>query len=236
MPGNELLDPPREAVTYFRDLIAEKRYLSAAGARYGLTDALLRARDYAGARKAYADLAAVLKQHPAVDLLGCRVKLAAGDADTLTCFRAALQRYPDYRALTYDFAETLLQNRQPAEALKIVEPRIGASTADPADISTFSHMFGCWETLYVIKHAMEAAGYQGPDDKAKLVEATEAMTDFAEGNEHPQGAKKFNGKIHQSFGHQNITQVKGGVAEVVYRTTIEEGLYEPEGDYTTQAL
>ena len=125
------LDPPREAVTYFRDLIAEKRYLSAAGARYGLTDALLRARDYAGARKAYADLAAVLKQHPAVDLLGCRVKLAAGDADTLTCFRAALQRYPDYRALTYDFAETLLQNRQPAEALKIVEPRIGASTADP---------------------------------------------------------------------------------------------------------
>ena len=112
----------------------------------------------------------------------------------------------------------------------------GASTADPADISTFSHMFGCWETLYVIKHAMEAAGYQGPDDKAKLVEATEAMTDFAEGNEHPQGAKKFNGKIHQSFGHQNITQVKGGVAEVVYRTTIEEGLYEPEGDYTTQAL
>jgi len=112
----------------------------------------------------------------------------------------------------------------------------GASTADPADISTFSHMFGCWETLYVIKRAMEAAGYQGPDDKAKLVEATEAMTDLAEGNEHPQGHKKFNGKIHQSFGHQNITQVKGGVAEVVYRTTIEEGLYEPEADYTTQAL
>lgn len=112
----------------------------------------------------------------------------------------------------------------------------GASTADPADISTFSHMFGCWETLYVIKHAMEAAGYQGPDDRAKLVEATEAMTDLAEGNEHPQGHKKFNGKIHQSFGHQNITQVKGGVAEVVYRTTIEEGLYEPEADYTTQPL
>ena len=46
----------------------------------------------------------------------------------------------------------------------------------------------------------------------------------------------FNGKIHQSFGHQNITQIKGGVAGVVYRTTIEEGLYESEADYTKMAL
>jgi branched-chain amino acid transport system substrate-binding protein len=38
------------------------------------------------------------------------------------------------------------------------------------------------------------------------------------------------------FGHQNITQVKNGVGEVVYRTTIEEGLYEPAADYTKMAL
>ena len=112
----------------------------------------------------------------------------------------------------------------------------GASTSDAADISTFSHMFGCWETLFTIKSAMEAAGYQGPADKQKLIEATEAITTIAEGNEHPQGDKVFNGKIHQSFGHQNITQIKGGVAGVVYRTTIEEGLYEPEADYTKMAL
>ena len=112
----------------------------------------------------------------------------------------------------------------------------GASTSDAADISTYSHMFGCWETLYIIKQAMEAAGYKGPDDKAKLIEATEAITTIAEGNEHPQGDKLFNGKIHQVFGHQNITQVKNGVGEVVYRTTIEEGLYEPEADYTKMAL
>lgn len=112
----------------------------------------------------------------------------------------------------------------------------GASIADPADISTYSHMFGCWETLFVIKHAMEAAGYQGVADRGKLIEATEAITELAEGNEHPQGKKMFNGKIHQSFGHQNITQIKGGVANVVHRTAIEDGLYEPEGDYTTQSL
>ncbi len=124
------LEPARESVAYFRDVIAEKRYLSEAGARYGLTDALLRTRDFAGARTAYAGLTAVLKQHPAVELLGCRLRLAAGEAEPLACFRSALQRYPDYRALAYDYAEALLQNRQAADALKVVEPRLAASPSD----------------------------------------------------------------------------------------------------------
>ncbi|MCR5858225.1 ABC transporter substrate-binding protein [Mesorhizobium sp. J428] len=112
----------------------------------------------------------------------------------------------------------------------------GAAVGDPKDVSTAAHMFGCWETLYVIKQAMEAAGYQGPQDRAKLVEATEALTEFPEGPEHPQGAKTFNGKIHQCFGIQNISKVEGGKLKVVHKTKIEDGLYEPEGDYTTQPL
>jgi len=38
----------------------------------------------------------------------------------------------------------------------------GASTADAKDVATYSHMFGCWETLFVIKAAVEASGYQDP--------------------------------------------------------------------------
>lgn len=112
----------------------------------------------------------------------------------------------------------------------------GAAVGDPKDVSTAAHMFGCWETLYVIKKAMEDAGYKGPEDRAKLVEATEALKEFAEGPEHPQGPKTFNGKIHQCFGIQNISKVEGGKLKVVHKTKIEDGLYEPEGDYTTQAL
>jgi branched-chain amino acid transport system substrate-binding protein len=99
-------------------------------------------------------------------------------------------------------------------------------------------MFGCWETLHVIKAAVEQSGYQSAadKDKAALVEAVEAMTDFAEGNEHPQGAKKFMGAIHQAFGHQNISKVEGGKLVVVHKTSIEDGLYEPEADYRTQSL
>ena len=62
------------------------------------------------------------------------------------------------------------------------------------------------------------------------------MTDIAEGAEHPQGDKKFNGKIHQAFGHQNISKVEGQKLVVVHRTSIEDGLYEPEADYTKMAL
>ena len=67
----------------------------------------------------------------------------------------------------------------------------------PADVATYSHMFSVWETLSVIKAGMEAAGYTGPADRQKLVEAIEAMTEFAEGEDHPQGHKVFNGKTHQ---------------------------------------
>lgn len=110
----------------------------------------------------------------------------------------------------------------------------GASLTDPRDVSTYSHMFGCWETLHVIKKGMEAAGYRGPQDRAALVEAVEAITEIPEGYDHPQGAKLFNGRTHQVFGHQFISRVEEGRLNVVHRTSIEDGLYPDEVDYTAR--
>ena len=112
----------------------------------------------------------------------------------------------------------------------------GASISDPSDVSTYAHMFGCWETLYIIKAGMEAAGYAGPSDRAKLIEAVEAMSDIPESREHPQGAKLFNGKTHQVFGHQYITRVTDGKLVLAHTTSIEDTLYPDEVDYTTQSL
>ncbi len=110
----------------------------------------------------------------------------------------------------------------------------GASVSDPKDVSTYAHMFGCWETLHVVKAGMEAAGYRGPEDRAKLIEAVEAMTDMPLSRAHPQGAKRFNGKTHQVFGHQYISQVKGSRLELVHTTSIEDTDYPDETDYTKQ--
>ncbi len=112
----------------------------------------------------------------------------------------------------------------------------GASISDPKDVSTYSHMFGCWETLHIVKAGMEAAGYQGPADRAKLIEAVEAMTDMPLSREHPQGAKRFNGKTHQTFGHQYISRVESGRLVLAHTTSIEDTLYPDETDYTTQSF
>jgi branched-chain amino acid transport system substrate-binding protein len=90
----------------------------------------------------------------------------------------------------------------------------GASLTDSKDVSTYAHMFGCWETLNVIKAGMEAADYQGPADRSKLIEAVEAMSDMPHSLDHPQGAKLFNGKTHQVFGAQYISKVVEGTLKV----------------------
>lgn len=110
----------------------------------------------------------------------------------------------------------------------------GASLADPGDVSTYGHMFGVWETLSVIKAGMEASGYQTAADRSKLIEAVEAMTDIPESDDHPQGAKLFNGRTHQVFGHQNISRLQDGRLERVHRTSIADTLYPDQVDYTTQ--
>lgn len=110
----------------------------------------------------------------------------------------------------------------------------GASISDPADIATFSHMFSAWETLFAIKAGMEASGYAGPADRQKFVEAMEAMTDLPYGIERPQGAKVFNGKTHQTFGTQNISQVQSGKLVRVHQTSLADGAYADAVDYTTQ--
>lgn len=114
----------------------------------------------------------------------------------------------------------------------------GASITDSKDVSTYAHMFGCWETLFIIKDAMQASGYKGQTaaDKEGFVEAMEAMTNIDEGRNHPQGKKVFDGRIHQSFGHQYISKVEDDRMNVVHTTSIEDGMYEPEADYTKMSL
>lgn len=112
----------------------------------------------------------------------------------------------------------------------------GASVSDSKDVSTYAHMFGCWETLHVIKAGMEASAYTGPADRARLIEAVEAMTDMPHSTAHPQGAKLFNGKTHQVFGPQYISKVTDGKLIVAHTASIEDTLYPDEVDYTTQSF
>ena len=114
----------------------------------------------------------------------------------------------------------------------------GASLKDPKDVSTYSHMFGVWETLFVIKQTIERSGYKrpGPKDYGAFIETLEHAQGFSEGIGHPQGPKQFVGRIHQAFGQQFISRVQGKKLTVVHKTKVEDSLYPPEADYTKQPL
>lgn len=112
----------------------------------------------------------------------------------------------------------------------------GASIADSKDVSTYAHMFGCWETLHTIKAGMEYADYKGPQDRQKLIEAVEAMSIMPESAAHPQGAKVFNGRTHQVFGHQYISKVENSKLVLAHTTSIADTFYEDEVDYTKMSF
>jgi branched-chain amino acid transport system substrate-binding protein len=114
----------------------------------------------------------------------------------------------------------------------------GASARDPKDVSTYSHMFGVWETLFVIKQTIEQSGYKrpGPRDYKAFIETLEHVQAFSEGTAHPQGPKKFVGRIHQAFGQQFSSRVDSKKLKVVHKTKVEDSLYPPEADYTKQPL
>ncbi len=114
----------------------------------------------------------------------------------------------------------------------------GASVKDPKDVSTYAHMFSCWETLFAIKEAVEQSGYENPTQKdyKALIETLENFQWFNEGIAHPQGHKKFIGRLHQSFGQQFISEVKNRKLKVIHRTKIEDSIYASDVDYTKQAL
>ena len=112
----------------------------------------------------------------------------------------------------------------------------GASVSDAKDVSTYSHMFSAWETLFFIKQAVEASGYAGPADRQKLVEAMEAISDLPYGIERPQGAMTFNGKTHQAFGTQSISQIQGGKLMRVHQTALADGAYDDAVDYTAMSF
>jgi len=102
-------------------------------------------------------------------------------------------------------------------------------------------LFGFIDSLEAVDIAspgleLEASGYAGPSDRAKLIEAVEAMTTMDHSVAHPQGPKIFNGKTHQVFGQQYISKVNNGRMDLVHTASIEDTFYEDEVDYTTQSF
>jgi len=124
-------EAPRDAVAYFEESLAQRKFLSEAASRYGLVVSLLRARDYTRARAELDALRKLVPADPLVDTLTCDFgQRALGPAKALGCYREAIKMYPSYRALSYGYAENLLRAGESQEALSYVEGRLQSITDD----------------------------------------------------------------------------------------------------------
>lgn len=116
---------PQQAVAWFEEALREKTYTSETAARYGLAAALLRAKDTVRAEREVAALRKTVPANAFIENLAAKIKLAEGQTDAaLSQYQAALKKFPDHRGLVYGYIELLLQSRQSASALKLINDRL----------------------------------------------------------------------------------------------------------------
>ena len=124
------LEPPEDAIAFFKDSLAQRKFLSEAASHYGLAYSLARAKDFAAARKEVAALRKLVPASPIVETLACGVSQEANDPAALACYREALKTYPTYRALVYDYVDALLRTNEPQAALRIIDERLKVTSGD----------------------------------------------------------------------------------------------------------
>lgn len=100
-------------------------------------------------------------------------------------------------------------------------------TGRPANLP---YAFAAWQTLFMLKQAVEKSGWRSRDDHMKLIQALEGMQGKAS-REFPQGDFFIRAEDHQIFHDQYIAQIRDGKLLERARVPKEELLYPPEVNY-----
>lgn len=110
-----------EAAAFFRDAIKERRFANEAAMHYGYAAALVRDKQ---PKLAAGEIGAARQaglQHPMLETLAARVKLAEGDrAGAIEILTAARAKYPESMGVAYDYADALLSVKRARESLDLL--------------------------------------------------------------------------------------------------------------------
>jgi predicted Zn-dependent protease len=122
---NALQKTPQDAVAYFTAALGEQRYGNPVAQRYGLVLALLRNKQEALATKEFETLRKQAPHNATIEALAGQImRLNTHDKSVLAFYRKALRQFPGHHALIYDYAEAMLQERQYADALKLLDAQV----------------------------------------------------------------------------------------------------------------
>ncbi|MDO8413326.1 MAG: M48 family metalloprotease [Gallionellaceae bacterium] len=130
---NALQKSPQERVTFFKGALGEQKFGNQIAQRYGLALALLRSGQAELAAQEFAPLQKQVSQNPIIATLAGQIRRADKTDKKLTEFyRTATQNFPQHRALFYDYAELLLQDKRFEDALKLLNEQILTHPDDPS--------------------------------------------------------------------------------------------------------
>ncbi|MBL8519149.1 MAG: M48 family metallopeptidase [Betaproteobacteria bacterium] len=122
---------PKESAQHFRTEIAARTVLRNRADTYGLALALARANDFAAAEKELAPLRAGAASEW-IDTLSCEIATGRRDWPAAqACYKSALARFPNSRALAYGQIRALYEAGDTEGALAIASERIKRSPEDP---------------------------------------------------------------------------------------------------------
>jgi len=122
---------PRDAVAFFKDAIAERKYNNEIAVHYGLAASLLRAEDLKAAQAEITELEKIAPPHPMIEGIMGQVLMQSGQLKAaIARYQAALVRYPRKMQLIYDYPEALLKDNQPAKAAAFVADQLQRLPAD----------------------------------------------------------------------------------------------------------
>jgi beta-barrel assembly-enhancing protease len=119
------LTDPRDAITFFEEQIADRKFNSEIGVRYGLVVALLRAEN---TKRALDEMRVLRKMAPPnamITVLEGRLKLAQKDRDgALKIFAEGVKAFPSSRMLGYEYAEGLIASGKVDAALVALDAQL----------------------------------------------------------------------------------------------------------------
>jgi predicted Zn-dependent protease len=116
---------PKDAILFFQDAIAERKFNNEVAARYGLVASLLRAEDFKRAQQELSALEKTAPAHPMIEAMAGQILMQSGQLKAaIARYQAALVRYPRKMQLVYDYPEALLKDDQPAKAAAFVADQL----------------------------------------------------------------------------------------------------------------
>jgi predicted Zn-dependent protease len=122
---------PKDAILFFQDALAEKKYNNEIAAQYGLVASYLRAQDWKRAQTELAALEKIAPPHPMIEGVAGQVLTQSGQLKTaIARYEKALQRYPSKMQLIYDYPEALLQDNQAGKAATFLEEQLQRFPSD----------------------------------------------------------------------------------------------------------